>query len=154
MLNSILLQIRGHQAKKDTFLCHDIFWEKKYQGCNWWGVGGREICFSCFGTVMFIIFFLAPNVFTMANSSSTICLKKHRVHSPWVCQMLAGLTPHSNTCCFDSTNTECSFALEAALHGVENKLFISEDHILLFSRVSPWDGLLNTDWMSFNKCYQ
>lgn len=143
----MLFQIGGHQARKDTFLCRDIFWGKKRkdQGCNWQGVGGKEICFSCFGTIMFIIFFLAPNVFTMANSSSTACLKKHRIHSPWVCQILAGLIPHSNTCCFDSTNTERSFALETALHGVENKLFISEDHILLFSRVSPWDGLLNTD---------
>lgn len=41
-----------------------------------------------------------------------------------------------------------------ALRGVENKLFISEDHILLSSRVGPWDCLLSAGSMPFNKYYQ
>lgn len=41
-----------------------------------------------------------------------------------------------------------------ALRGVENKLFISEDHILLSSRVGPWDCLLSAGSMPLNKYYQ
>lgn len=67
-----------------------------------WG----EICFPCFGTVMFIIFFLTPSVCTMDNSSSTTCLKKHCIHSPWVVWCWQGwYWPNTNIGFFDSTNS-------------------------------------------------